>query len=128
MDEGSLNPGKQTFEKMISGMYMGELVRQVLVDMVWEELMFQDPHTDTDTLFVKGAFLSKFVSKVSCDWMMGGHVTRCPPPVGQIEADPVGDYTKCRAVLAELGLAAVTDEDCSALRYICEVECHHSPP
>ena len=78
MDEGSLNPGKQTFEKMISGMYMGELVRQVLVDMVWEELMFQDPHTDTDTLFVKGAFLSKFVSKVSCDWMMGGHVTRCP--------------------------------------------------
>ena len=124
MDEGSLNPGKQTFEKMISGMYMGELVRQVLVDMVWEELMFQDPHTDTDTLFVKGAFLSKFVSKVSCDWMMGGHATRCPPPVGQIEADPVGDYTKCRAVLAELGLAAVTDEDCSALRYICEVECH----
>ena len=49
-------------------------------------------------------------------------MTRCPPPVGQIEADPVGDYTKCRAVLAELGLAGVTDEDCSALRSICEVE------
>ncbi len=29
VDEGSLNPGKQIFEKMISGMYMGELVRQV---------------------------------------------------------------------------------------------------
>ena len=29
VDEGSLNPGKQTFEKMISGMYMGEIVRQV---------------------------------------------------------------------------------------------------
>ncbi len=29
MDEGSLNPGKQPFEKMISGMYMGEIVRQV---------------------------------------------------------------------------------------------------
>ena len=41
MDEASLNPGAQTFEKMISGMYMGELVRQVLVDMVWEDLMFQ---------------------------------------------------------------------------------------
>ena len=27
VDEGSLNPGKQTFEKMISGMYMGELTR-----------------------------------------------------------------------------------------------------
>ena len=57
-------------------MYMGELVRQVLVDMVWEELMFND--LDTDNLFVKGAFLSKYVSK--------------------IEADPVGDYTKCRKV------------------------------
>ena len=43
MDEASLNPGAQTFEKMISGMYMGELVRQVLVDMVWEDLMFQVP-------------------------------------------------------------------------------------
>ena len=29
IDESSINPGKQTFEKMISGMYMGELVRQV---------------------------------------------------------------------------------------------------
>ena len=36
VDSGSLNPGKQTFEKMISGMYMGELTRQVLVDMCWE--------------------------------------------------------------------------------------------
>ena len=36
VDSGSLNPGKQTFEKMISGMYMGELTRQILVDMCWE--------------------------------------------------------------------------------------------
>ena len=42
VDEGSLNPGKQTFEKMISGMYMGELTRQVLVDMIHEGLIFTD--------------------------------------------------------------------------------------
>ena len=41
VDSGSLNPGKQTFEKMISGMYMGELTRQVLVDMCWEGLFFK---------------------------------------------------------------------------------------
>ena len=29
VDAASLNPGKQIFEKMISGMYMGEVVRQV---------------------------------------------------------------------------------------------------
>lgn len=98
VDEGSLNPGKQVFEKMISGMYMGELVRQVLVDMVWEELMFIDQNTDS--LFEKGAFQTKFVSK--------------------IEADPVGDYSKCRKVLSELGMPDASDEDCSAVRYICE--------
>jgi len=99
VDEGSLNPGKQTFEKMISGMYMGEIVRQVLVDMVWEDLIFTDQNTDQ--LFEWGGFLSKYVSKV--------------------EADPVGDYTKCRKVLAELGMPDVSDEDCSAVRYICEL-------
>ena len=91
VDETSLNPGKQTFEKMISGMYMGELVRQVLVDMVWEDLMFEDQNTDG--LFEPGAFLTKYVSKV--------------------EADPVGDYTKCRKVMAKLGMPDVSEEDCS---------------
>lgn len=98
VDEGSLNPGKQIFEKMISGMYMGELVRQVLVDMVWENLIFVDQNTDS--LFEHGSFLSKYVSK--------------------IEADPVGDYTKCRKVMTQLGMPDVSDEDCSAVRYICE--------
>uniref|UniRef100_A0A672ILV3 Hexokinase-2 n=1 Tax=Salarias fasciatus TaxID=181472 RepID=A0A672ILV3_SALFA len=41
IDAGSLNPGKQLFEKMISGMYMGELVRLILVKMTRERLLFQ---------------------------------------------------------------------------------------
>jgi len=65
VDDTSLNPGKQTYEKIISGMYMGELVRQVLVDMVWEDLMFQDQNTDG--LFEHGAFLTKYVSMVEAD-------------------------------------------------------------
>ena len=40
VDEMSVNPGKQIFEKMISGMYMGELVRQVLVDLMKDDLIF----------------------------------------------------------------------------------------
>ena len=31
VDAGSLNPGRQTFEKMISGMYMGELTSRILI-------------------------------------------------------------------------------------------------
>ncbi|WP_289490000.1 hypothetical protein, partial [Klebsiella pneumoniae] len=30
VDEYSLNSGKQRFEKMISGMYLGEIVRNIL--------------------------------------------------------------------------------------------------
>ena len=40
VDKLSINPGKQIFEKMISGMYMGEVVRQVLVDLCHEGLIF----------------------------------------------------------------------------------------
>ena len=59
VDQMSVNPGKQIFEKMISGecrhfccflsfsecssvsgMYMGELVRQVLVDLMKDDLIF----------------------------------------------------------------------------------------
>ena len=40
VDEMSVNPGKQIFEKMISGMYMGELIRQVIVDLMKDDLIF----------------------------------------------------------------------------------------
>lgn len=40
VDDMSVNPGKQIFEKMISGMYMGELIRQVLVDLMKDDLIF----------------------------------------------------------------------------------------
>ena len=99
IDEASINPGKQIFEKMISGMYMGELTRQVLIDMVWEGLIFQDQNCDG--LFEPGIFKTKYVS--------------------EIEADPVGSFEKARKVLTEIGLYDVSDEDCSALRHICEL-------
>ncbi|KAI8808970.1 hexokinase-domain-containing protein [Cladochytrium replicatum] len=34
VDRASPNPGRQTFEKLISGMYLGEVVRQVIVDLI----------------------------------------------------------------------------------------------
>jgi hexokinase len=40
VDDLSINPGKQIYEKMISGMYMGELIRQVLVDLMKDDLIF----------------------------------------------------------------------------------------
>ncbi|PWA83296.1 hexokinase [Artemisia annua] len=42
LDANSKNPGKQIFEKMISGMYLGEIVRLVLLKMAQEARFFGD--------------------------------------------------------------------------------------
>ncbi|XP_011700787.1 PREDICTED: hexokinase type 2 isoform X3 [Wasmannia auropunctata] len=99
MDENSLNPNKQLFEKMISGMYMGELTRLVLEKLVNMGLLFGGKWP-TD-LRKRGKFFTKYVS--------------------EIESDPKGRYMNCREVLAELGLRSVSDQDCENVRYVCSV-------
>uniref|UniRef100_A0A0A9BRM3 Phosphotransferase n=1 Tax=Arundo donax TaxID=35708 RepID=A0A0A9BRM3_ARUDO len=42
LDAESLNPGEQIYEKLISGMYMGEIVRRVLLKMAQEDSLFAD--------------------------------------------------------------------------------------
>ncbi|KAF7843405.1 hexokinase-1-like [Senna tora] len=42
LDSESLNPGEQIFEKLISGMYLGEIVRRVLRKMAEEACIFGD--------------------------------------------------------------------------------------
>ncbi|GAV87239.1 Hexokinase_1 domain-containing protein/Hexokinase_2 domain-containing protein [Cephalotus follicularis] len=42
LDVDSLNPGEQIFEKIISGMYLGEIVRRVLLKMAEEAAFFGD--------------------------------------------------------------------------------------
>ncbi|VDL62909.1 unnamed protein product [Hymenolepis diminuta] len=41
IDEESKNPGKQTYEKMISGMYLGEITRHILRRLVNERILLQ---------------------------------------------------------------------------------------
>ncbi|XP_066570364.1 hexokinase-2 [Amia ocellicauda] len=97
IDMGSLNPGKQLFEKMISGMYMGELVRLILVQMAKEDLLFGGQITAD--LLTTGHFETSFVST--------------------IEKDKEGlEYA--REVLCRLGLSP-SEEDCVATQRICQV-------
>lgn len=42
LDVESLNPGEQVFEKLISGMYLGEILRRVLLKMAEEAAFFGD--------------------------------------------------------------------------------------
>ncbi|CAF3509053.1 unnamed protein product [Rotaria sp. Silwood1] len=71
VDISSINPGKQIFEKMISGMYMGEIVRLIILDLIQQELIFlghRNTYRDyTTPLYIYGGFHTKFVSTVETD-------------------------------------------------------------
>ncbi|XP_047378624.1 hexokinase-2 isoform X1 [Sciurus carolinensis] len=97
IDMGSLNPGKQLFEKMISGMYMGELVRLILVKMAKEELLFQ--------------------GKLSPELLTTGSIET--KDVSDIEEDKDG-IRKAYQVLVRLGLNPL-QEDCVATHRVCQI-------
>ncbi|KAM9810259.1 hexokinase-2 [Neosynchiropus ocellatus] len=99
IDAGSLNPGKQLFEKMISGMYMGELVRLIMVKMTKEKLLF---HGQTSKqLLTTGCFNTKFIYAI------------------ESEKDDEGLAT-AEEVLKNLALQPSAD-DCIATRRICQI-------
>jgi hexokinase len=62
IDETSLNPGKQLFEKMISGMYLGEVVRRVLVKCINAGLMLAGQVTEE--LDTPSRFYTKYLSEI----------------------------------------------------------------
>ncbi|KAL4636042.1 hexokinase-2-like [Arapaima gigas] len=99
IDAGSLNPGKQLFEKMISGMYMGELVRLILVKMAKEGLVFQGKVTAD--LLTTGHFKTSYVSDI------------------ESERDKEG-LLNAEKVLRDLGLNP-TGEDCIITQRVCQV-------
>ncbi|XP_056427197.1 hexokinase-4 isoform X4 [Hyla sarda] len=96
VDEGSLNPGQQLYEKMIGGKYMGEIVRLVLIKMVNENMVFGGEASEK--LKTRGSFETQFVS--------------------QIEGDS-SDFKQTCNILRTLGLQP-TMEDCHAVRMACE--------
>ncbi|XP_027007667.1 hexokinase-4 isoform X1 [Tachysurus fulvidraco] len=96
VDESSINPGKQLYEKLISGKYMGELVRLVLMKLVNEDLLFNGEASDI--LKTRGSFETHFVS--------------------QIESD-TGDRKQIYNILSSLGVLP-SELDCDIVRLACE--------
>ncbi|XP_035522916.1 hexokinase-2-like [Morone saxatilis] len=62
VDKMSINPGVHTFEKMISGMYLGEIVRLVLVRLTEVKLLFKGQ--TSEALRTPGSFETKFISEI----------------------------------------------------------------
>uniref|UniRef100_A0A8C1GCY5 Phosphotransferase n=1 Tax=Cyprinus carpio TaxID=7962 RepID=A0A8C1GCY5_CYPCA len=96
IDETSLNPGHQLYEKLIGGKYMGELVRLVLLKLVNENLLFNGDASDL--LKTRGAFETRFVS--------------------QIESD-TGDRKQIYNILSTLGILP-SELDCDIVRLVCK--------
>ncbi|MEQ2308969.1 hypothetical protein AMECASPLE_033743 [Ameca splendens] len=62
VDKTSINPGVHIFEKMISGMYLGEVVRLVLIKLTEEKLLFKGEASAA--LLTPGKFETRFISEI----------------------------------------------------------------
>ncbi|XP_051027763.1 hexokinase-3 isoform X2 [Acomys russatus] len=87
VDQASINPGKQRFEKMISGMYLGEIVRHILLHLTSLGVLFRGQKAQC--LQTKDIFKTKFLS--------------------EIESDSLA-LRQVRAILEDLGLTLTSDD------------------
>uniref|UniRef100_A0A672FSE6 Hexokinase-2 n=1 Tax=Salarias fasciatus TaxID=181472 RepID=A0A672FSE6_SALFA len=65
VDQNSINPGKQRFEKLTSGMYLGEIVRRVLLNLTIRGLLFKG--YVSEALKTPGIFETKYLSQIESD-------------------------------------------------------------
>ncbi|KAI8121832.1 Hexokinase-1 [Lucilia cuprina] len=98
IDETTHNRGRQIFEKMLSGMYLGELVRLIMLDCCKAGALFKG--NESEQLRKGDSFKTKYIS--------------------QIEEENRGTYVIAREILEILGYKSPTDGDCENVRYICE--------
>ena len=91
----------------MSGMYMGEIVRLIILDLWEKELLFvghRDHHWSTDyrqALYTKGSFYTKYVS--------------------EIETDSGVTFRHTKQVLEHMGLDKPTYDDCAIVQYVCKL-------
>lgn len=85
------------FEKMISGMYMGELVRSVVADLTRKKLLFNG--VGSEKLFTPHDFKSAYVSL--------------------IESDNKNEFIQTRKALEAMDLGHATEEDCENVKMVC---------
>ncbi|NXK09792.1 HXK3 protein, partial [Herpetotheres cachinnans] len=96
VDEKTNNAGKQRFEKIISGMYLGEIVRHVLLALVEKQLLFRGK--PCPKLQIKDIFQTKFLSTIEINGLA---------------------LQKVRAILQDLELQASL-EDSILVREVCQ--------
>jgi len=66
IDLQSLNPGRQSLEKMVSGMYLGEIVRQILLNLISEGKLGHG-FSSSELLKQSHKFESAFMTSIASD-------------------------------------------------------------
>lgn len=116
-DRESINPRKQAFEKMVSGMYIGEIVRNVLIHLIDHDLLFSghssplmNTHYGLDTALmsaIEAHPLSAYTAKASLpqeEWAASIETTR-----------------RVLTETMQIPSKHVSDQDCLVVRRVCEV-------
>lgn len=100
VDRASKNPKKQMFEKMFSGMYLGEIVRYILVELASSGELFNGKMSDE--LRTPYSFDTMFMSR--------------------IERDHSAELSDTRAVLESLlHISSTTLRDRKIVKHVCEL-------
>ncbi|XP_055503278.1 hexokinase HKDC1-like isoform X2 [Leucoraja erinacea] len=102
LDANSLRPGKQLFEKMISALYLGELIRLILVRLVQNSMLF------------KGKFSEILLRQKSIT-------------IKQVAAimNQKSGLENAMHILMEMNLSP-SAEDCTVVQHVCVIVCFRS--
>uniref|UniRef100_A0A1A9V367 Phosphotransferase n=1 Tax=Glossina austeni TaxID=7395 RepID=A0A1A9V367_GLOAU len=97
LDESSTNPNEGIFDKMVAGMYIGEIVRLTMIECI------------NAGALLKGNLSEQIRKQMVFDIK---HMS-------EIEKEKGASYQSTRQVLETMGYKEATNEDCENLRYIC---------
>lgn len=97
LDKATINPNRQIMEKMISGMYLGELARLVLAEFISRKLIF----AESSAKLPKWSFKTRHMSL--------------------IEADRTKELSEIESFLEEQGILGTTLHDRQLIKRICRI-------
>ncbi|CAF3596132.1 unnamed protein product [Adineta steineri] len=108
LDSSSSTPQQQIFEKMISALYLGEIVRLIIIELVqrsilWPGRMHKTPSLRSDYnifLILRGSFYAKHVADIECD--------------------TTEDLSVTSSILTSIGIHNPTYDDCYIIREVCK--------
>lgn len=111
LDRQSINPHEQLYEKMLSGMYLGEIARNVIIHYIDKRVLFSGesaPDLNRQWGF-ETAYMSTIVSDESADLEETRHILE---EILQVPATNLGDRQIVQIICASIGRRAARLSAC----------------